>query len=262
MVLYSWPSESKLIGYSVDNGNCEWSEAHFSMFLHALEDFKKEHPVRIVMISHSMGNRMVIRAIPKLRKYAVVDDFEMVSPDMDLETCKHYLRAFPKDHPMVRLYTSTRDKMLVLSQMMFGGYYRLGEGPIGSINGHNPSAGTSDPSKSGATDVLEAASLKDKHFERIDFTTVDRGFEGHTIPFELIANMLRNNEPGPGLTLIEAQPRISALAKFENRVHHLDDDSEGPEEGYELLVVRVKGNKDKSPRKEASKSSSWKATQH
>lgn len=41
------------------------------------------------------------------------------------------------------------------------------------------------------------------NFEWIDFTELDHGLIGHTIPFQLIANLSLNNTPGEGLELVE-----------------------------------------------------------
>jgi hypothetical protein len=42
------------------------------------------------------------------------------------------------------------------------------------------------------------------NFEWIDFTVLDHGIMGHTIPFELIASLWSTNLPGDGLKLVQS----------------------------------------------------------
>jgi esterase/lipase superfamily enzyme len=199
LVIYSWPSVPKLLGYVIDNGNNEWSQAHFDMFLCDLQSFKEKHPIDICLISHSMGNRLVIRSTQFLYANKLIKDFELISPDIDLGVCQHYLLGLTDHAARIRLYFSCKDKMLALSQWLFGGYYRLGQGMGGIISKQN-SGDPSVPAKitiHGESSGQEA--IPDDNIEQIDFTCVDKGFRGHSIPFELIADMINGNKPGHGL---------------------------------------------------------------
>src|SRR5262249_9294498 len=134
VILYSWPSVPKMLKYFVDSGNNEYSQAHFNLFARDLLTFSDLHPVSIYVVSHSMGNRTIVRAVPVLAGRGLIKDLELVSPDIDEETFKHYVLGLHHEHGVVRLYVSYKDKMLPLSQMLHGGYYRLGEG-VGSVLG-------------------------------------------------------------------------------------------------------------------------------
>ena len=270
VVMYSWPSVPKMLSYNVDGGNNEYSQGHFNQFLTDLLEFRKEHPIKIILVSHSMGNRLVIRSSHLLQHSGLVTNAELVSPDIDAETFKHYAMGLENEHATIRLYSSQRDKMLPLSQMFYGGYYRLGEGVGAAFSGFKKpddsqssgSQGNSATQSSSATQsnsatqsssatqsnsaaqsnsamqsssanqsnsatqiVTSGASLPaEKHglTERIDFTDVDDGFEGHTIPFDVLANMIRKDVPGHGLMLISATPgKGSTLARFMSWSHHL-----------------------------------------
>jgi len=227
LVLYSWPSEPKLLDYVVDNGNSEWSQGHFNLFCRDLAAFKEMHPLRLILLAHSMGNRFIFRSIHFLYHEKLVSDCELISPDIDIDTCRHYLMGFRRvdNNTAIRLYVSKKDKMLRLSQKLFGGYARLGEDVQSNIV---PSRGVQhltirkkaaqkeeksnlseadyaeQPDQSESTDTPEETTGADV-LERIDFTAVDKGFTGHSIPFQLVANMVNGNEPGQGLELVQDQ---------------------------------------------------------
>lgn len=261
LVFYSWPSVPKLFGYNVDGGNNEYSQAHFNTFIRDLLEFHKDHPLELIIVSHSMGNRLVIRGAHVLAGTGLVKDAELVSPDIDAETFKHYVMGMENAHATIRLYSSNKDKMLPLSQMMYGGYYRLGEGvgamfstlkksddsdaadssgasaTAASTNKSSTGASNSEPASKAADDEPAALLAKDivqvpsgkgmpeasrGLAERIDFTAVDEGFRGHTIPFDVIASMIRTDTPGMGLALSAANPgKGSNLARFMRWSHHL-----------------------------------------
>lgn len=195
IVLYSWPSDPKRRGYFIDGCNSEWSQAHFNTFCKDLENLQLERPLKVTFISHSMGNRLVIRALPVLYGKGLVTDLELISPDIDADTCRHYVMDFTqtKAKAKIRLYVSKKDKMLPLAQMLAGGYYRLGE--------------AKDP-------VPETPAVKAELLERIDFTAVDTGLTGHSIPFETVANMVQSDKPGEGLELLpDSSARSSGICK-------------------------------------------------
>jgi esterase/lipase superfamily enzyme len=253
-VVYSWPSTAKMLEYSVDSGNVEWSQAHFNMFLIDLFAFNTEHPVNLVMVAHSAGNRLIIRAAPLLFRGQLVEDFELVSPDIDTETCRHYIlcaRHFQRPGPgaRVHLYSSGRDKMLGLSQKLFGGYRRLGQvRTVQSKKTHPSNKSVPAPSTSPAANQPPEATtgggtIKARHgLECIDFTALDEGFTGHSIPFALLADMIRCDRPGGGLTLVpvdldgaSTQARSSTRASTQDR-------PEGSHSSSGQWVVRRQSN--------------------
>ncbi len=218
VVLYSWPSDPKRRGYFIDGTNIEWSQAHFNQFCKDLVAFQSKHPLQIVFVSHSMGNRLVIRALPVMYGKGLVTDWELVSPDIDSDTCRHYVMDYPNVQGKIRIYVSNRDKMLPLAQMLSGGYYRLGEA---------------------ANPTLQPSAAKARFLERIDFTAIDTGLTGHSIPFELIANMVHNDKPGAGLGLVEeSSVRASRFARLAGRSQDMSATSS--ESDICKRVVKVK----------------------
>jgi esterase/lipase superfamily enzyme len=237
MVFYSWPAEPKLLDYLVDNNNSEWSQGHFMMFDRDLSVFKNSHPLRVIYLAHSMGNRFIFRALHQIYKNELVGDLELISPDIDLDTCRHYLMGFRKvDYgTAIRLYVSNRDRMLRISQHIFGGYARLGEhveqdlGPTRTVEEltvrkdkitkkeHETQISSSliqqstlpEKTESHKEDEMVDEELGGHHetsgaevFERIDFTALDKGLTGHTIPFQLISDMVNGVKP-KGFELVE-----------------------------------------------------------
>jgi len=202
MVIYSWPSDPHLRGYFIDSTNIEWSQKHFNMFCSDLLELKRERPVDVICLSHSMGNRLVIRALPVVYGKGLIADWEMISPDIDADTCRHYMMGFTQPNAKIRLYVSNKDIILPFTQMLNGGYYRLGEAA-------NP-----------AWDRLKRD--KAEYLERIDFTLIDKGWYGHSLPFELVANMVDLDKPGEGYALVpETSVKANRVARFAGRSERL-----------------------------------------
>lgn len=219
LVLYSWPSDPKLRGYFIDGMNVEWSQGHFDQFLKDLMALQSEHPLEIISISHSMGNRLVVRALPVVYGKGLVKDWEIVSPDMDADTVRHYTLGLSQLDSKLRLYVSNRDKALPMAQLLSGGYYRLGEAA-------NP------------TYEANAKWMPGKLFQRIDFTDLDKGLMGHKIPFDLISNMVNSDKPGENLELVdESSVHENRFAKFAGRAEKFNPVS--TEASFNKKVVRT-----------------------
>ncbi len=213
-IAYSWPSIGKLKAYHIDEGNCEWSQEHFNRFCQNVETLLAEHPeMQVTLVAHSMGNRLVARATHAMRRTRLVfGDAALVSPDIDAGTFMHYVMHYHSRGVKVRLYVSERDKMLSFAQMMYGGYYRLGEdiGPVLEML----------PKIEGPNQAPGQAPMK-RRFEKIDFTDLDSKGLGHRLPSALVASMSRTGKPGEGLELVREQVgdgnKLAALARWRFR---------------------------------------------
>lgn len=222
VVLYSWPSNPKWRSYFVDGVNSEYSQGHFNTFCKDLVAFKQDHPLQVLFCSHSMGNRLVIRSLPVTYGKGLVSEWELISPDMDADTTRHYIMGLEPDKSKIRLYVSNKDKMLPLAQLLSGGYYRLGE----AANAQQA------PSNPGVTPG---------NFERIDFTAIDTGLHGHSIPFSLVANIARTDQPGDQLQLVpETSVHANRLVRFVDRKEKLASTTQGLSPEYCKRVVKVK----------------------
>ncbi len=117
----------------------------------------------------------------------------------------------------VRILFSHKDRALPLSELIFGGYTRLGQAadsllssvssPLsipGKLGDALSSVGGKDPAKDATRDSKKTSAKPQwmLKFEWIDFTALDHGMIGHTIPYNLIANLWSTNKPGAGLTLV------------------------------------------------------------
>lgn len=256
LILYSWPSVSKLCAYESDENNIEWSQFHFNKFVESLQAFCAQDPARkIRMVSHSMGNRLVLRASPLFKEQKCFAEFAVVCPDVDQGVSQHYAASYFSDQGMakIRLYMSRRDKALALSQLIHGGYKRLGEQATGLVNTFlfaNRPPGEAMPAGGSEFD-RKLAQLKQR-LQTIDFTDIDTGFLGHTVPAKLICRMSFTNSPPDDLCLAEeASGQTSKLSKFFARLTRLgQDDSENPV-GC-LRVVKASVTAPEQPIKKAS----------
>lgn len=219
LVLYSWPSDPRLRGYFIDSTDVEWSQAHFDQFLTDLLALHEAHPLEVISISHSMGNRLVIRGLPVVYGKNLIKDWELVSADMDADTCRHYTLGRQQLDAKLRIYVSNRDKALPLASLLAGGYYRLGEAA-------NP------------TYAANSKNVKAIVFQRIDFTNLDTGFMGHKVPCKLISSMVTTDKPGPDLALVDQSAvDASRFARFVSKKQ--DFNATSSQAGFYKKVVRV-----------------------
>ncbi|ACF13609.1 protein of unknown function DUF900 hydrolase family protein [Chloroherpeton thalassium ATCC 35110] len=130
-IFYSWPSHAKLLKYTADENNVEWSQGNFEAFM---KDFcEKTDAENIYLIAHSMGNRCLAKGIKELVETdpavrARFREIILTAPDIDADVFKEQIApviAMP-NFP-VTLYASSKDKALRLSKLLHGGYPRAGE---------------------------------------------------------------------------------------------------------------------------------------
>ena len=129
-ILYSWPSEARLLGYPNDANNAEWTGPHLRWFL---EDVASKTQAQVVhVIAHSMGNRPLIAAMNQIAAHsttAVKARFRQIvltAPDIDASTFRGLATAFRTVGQRVTLYASSNDLALKASSQ-FQGYQRAGD---------------------------------------------------------------------------------------------------------------------------------------
>jgi esterase/lipase superfamily enzyme len=182
IVEYSWPSQGEVLKYAVDETNMYHDVRNFRDFLRSLAD--KPWVKEIVIVSHSLGARLVIPAIGsadrlsrRAERTGNISNIILASPDVDRETFERDIgeEVLAPDRVAlgrrITVYTSLKDKALALSRALHG-YPRLGS-PY-------------------CFDPFQAADLKTKGLpERcypagvpgltvIDTTDVSRGASGHS----------------------------------------------------------------------------------
>ena len=155
-VLYSWPSQGSLAGYTRDEANVEWTEPHLREFL---RDLVARTGVRAVhVLAHSMGSRALTRALAAAPepppRGVVLKNVILAAPDIDAEVFKRdILPGLRQAGARITLYASSEDEALKGSRTIHG-YPRLGE--------------------SGPNLVI------DRGLDTIDATHVDTGFVAHS----------------------------------------------------------------------------------
>ena len=181
VIEYSWPSQHKILSYAVDETNMYHDVRNFRDFLKTLaeQSWVKE----IVIVSHSLGARLVIPAVSYVDRASSsadssnISNIILASPDIDRETFERDIeeevlaaRRVARDR-RITVYVSHNDKALAASRTLHG-YPRLGS-PF-------------------CFDPFEAADLKAKGLPVrcyaaavpgltiIDTTDVSRGSTGHS----------------------------------------------------------------------------------
>jgi esterase/lipase superfamily enzyme len=135
VIQYSWPSQGALTKYAVDETNMYWDERNFRSFLTQLA--RDPSVKEIVLVSHSLGARLVIPAVEYVDATSTNADSSNISniilaaPDIDREDFERDIaeevlaaRRVNNDR-RITIYVSGKDKALALSRQLHG-YPRLG----------------------------------------------------------------------------------------------------------------------------------------
>jgi Uncharacterized protein conserved in bacteria len=126
---YQLPSE--LIPYISDEQAAEWSAHDVKTVLAELASLGPDVPIYV--IAHSMGNRVLARALKDLAtqdrtQLAAFKEVALTAPDIDADVFKREIApAVLGRGPRVTLYASSNDVALAASRKLHGGYRRLGE---------------------------------------------------------------------------------------------------------------------------------------
>jgi esterase/lipase superfamily enzyme len=135
IIQYSWPSQGQLLSYAVDETNMYWDERNFRNFLTKLA--RAEWVKEIVIVSHSLGARLIIPAVEYVDRTSTnadssnISNIILASPDVDREDFERdiaeevlALRRVNNDR-RITVYASLNDKALAVSRAVHG-YPRLG----------------------------------------------------------------------------------------------------------------------------------------
>jgi esterase/lipase superfamily enzyme len=137
VVLFSWPSQGSLTGYTVDETNAEWAQLHFQDLLATLlETVPVQH---IYLVGHSMGSRIIARAMTTLANERIESDMLlfreiiMIAPDIDAGVFRMDMAPrLARTGINMTLYASSSDRALLASKA-FHGYPRAGESGDGLV---------------------------------------------------------------------------------------------------------------------------------
>jgi pimeloyl-ACP methyl ester carboxylesterase len=173
-------------------------------------------------------------------RYALggVEEKEVMAKTDDAASVSSSPNVPENSHGRLRILFSHHDNALPIVQLLFsGGYTRLGQGAdsmLASVFDPNtmpnifqgaselfqPDGGKNDNGEENVEKKEDAEYLElVKAFQWIDYTVLDHGILGHTVPFDLIANLWSTGKAGTGLELITAEnASVNRFTRFSSRV--------------------------------------------
>jgi esterase/lipase superfamily enzyme len=122
-IAYSWPSKSSLFAYSADANISEPSMFMLTEFIGMIRS--KLGLSRIHLIAHSMGNRLLVRALNQHvltvgdAPGAELRQVVFAAPDIDPATFGGFAKVFADKCERCTLYASSRDLALVASRWIY-----------------------------------------------------------------------------------------------------------------------------------------------
>jgi esterase/lipase superfamily enzyme len=130
-ILYSWPSNGRVLDYAADLNNNDWTVPHLKVFLESV--VKRTGAKTVHLIAHSMGNRLLSNALAQLattRGEPSRPHFKQViltAPDIDAEIFRALANSMAGTADRITLYASANDKALRISKTINGHYRRAGD---------------------------------------------------------------------------------------------------------------------------------------
>jgi esterase/lipase superfamily enzyme/DNA-binding transcriptional LysR family regulator len=183
-MLYSWPSEGAIAGYTVDETNARWTEPHYRDFITLCLNELGLDAVHV--IAHSMGSRVVAETLGNLNLPAAARarlcQLIFAAPDIDADSFRQLAAKFHGRNRRCTLYASSEDYAMKASKLIH----------------EYPRAGDS------GTDIVLVDGV-----DTIDATAVDTSLLGHSyvgdnrsILSDIFALLKGDQEPGSrfGLT--------------------------------------------------------------
>ncbi|MGV6858484.1 MAG: alpha/beta hydrolase [bacterium] len=131
VVLFSWPSQGDLTGYTIDETNVQYATTHFSKLLKEMLEYTPAEDINLV--AHSMGNRILVRGLLDLsreippKKLKLFKEVVMIAPDIDADVFRQGLAPKLQQTGIpLTLYASSSDNAILASKVVHG-YPRLGD---------------------------------------------------------------------------------------------------------------------------------------
>ena len=189
IIHYSWPSQGNLLSYAVDETNMYWDQRNFRNFLTKLA--RAEWVKEIVIVSHSLGARLVIPAVDYVDRTSTnadssnISNIILASPDVDREDFERDIaeevlaaRRVNNDR-RVTVYASLSDRALAVSRAVHG-YPRLGSPYCFSPFEAKDLKAKGLPQRCFATKTKYETEPAKTGFTIIDTTDVSGGGAGHS----------------------------------------------------------------------------------
>lgn len=137
MVVYSWPSRGKALGYAYDNDSMLFARDGLEQLLLEL---KSTQASRILLVAHSMGSLLVMETLRQIDlrqpgwSGSNIGGVMLISPDLDIEVFRSQMNSLTKVPQPFVVFVSERDKILNLSARLRGTSDRQRLGNIRSID--------------------------------------------------------------------------------------------------------------------------------
>ncbi|WP_417385716.1 alpha/beta hydrolase [Gimesia sp.] len=137
-LMYSWPSQERgsIWAYKEDGRTAQWCEENVTLFIEAIA--RESGARKIHLIAHSMGNRVLSRALKNIsQKLALTQEEEplfneviLTAPDIDAQVFKESIAPhIVQTAERFTIYSSSEDLALKASRVVNSYWHqRLGEG--------------------------------------------------------------------------------------------------------------------------------------
>ncbi len=129
-IVFSWPSEGKILGYGRDRESSMFSRDHLERLIRSVA--KIPSVKKIHLVAHSMGGWLTAEV---LRQAKFKNDLEfngklgevvLASPDIDIDVFRTQIIAIGKRSPPITVLISRDDKALAISKLIAGNVDRVG----------------------------------------------------------------------------------------------------------------------------------------
>jgi len=129
-VFFSWPSQAKLFKYLDDEATTDWALEDVRQFLHDLALNSGADEIHV--LAHSMGNRLVARALKEIaivegRDRPMFDKVVLAAPDIDADELRGVAERMRKISSRLTMYASSGD-VAIRTSTKFHGASRAGVG--------------------------------------------------------------------------------------------------------------------------------------
>jgi len=137
MMIYSWPSRGKALGYAYDNDSLLFARDGLEQLLLEL---RLTGASRIILVAHSMGGLLAMEVLrqTELRSPGWISrnigGVMLISPDLDIEVFRSQIKRLSKVPQPFVVFVSKRDKILNLSARLRGTSNRKRLGNISSTD--------------------------------------------------------------------------------------------------------------------------------
>lgn len=118
VIAYSWPTQGGVLNYASDEPINAKSVEPFREFLVRLREGLSDD-ARLHVVVHSMGNRIVLKALselPATRVVPPIDNLALCAPDVGLSNYRQWAAAATAKCRRVTLYASRSDSALIVSK--------------------------------------------------------------------------------------------------------------------------------------------------